>query len=500
VLQDKGGEIYNVKAYGAVGDGTTDDYTAVMAAISAAQNANGGTIYFPPGRYRINSQLLIPNDSASPAPHQKPIQFVGAGSHWAGIASPLNGESILDLRYGGTVGKIVTLGLGKLGVENLTLTNGGTDSLPFIYTTNTTLHIAQSAFIGASGASPFQDAIVLGGRGAVVNGSSTGYFQGYGTIIEGNYFDYVNRGVLLQVNANAVVIRDNTWWTNCAGTAAIEDWNDTSYQNAGLFTSGNLIEMNNYTYGISLYRTIGATLLGDSFYDGGTFTSYYHFNSANALPNMVVPGYYTTSAKLSSGAGSPAFPVTSAAGVLSFLDSAGAFTNSVIKTGRLEVVGNRIVIRNGTTNDDVFNIYNSSGHTAKLLASQSDGSLVIADNAANNVLTFANPDGTFTFKNNKATTGYTYWETQAGAGQAAIPLGRWKDLNGTTNTTVTADGSFRFDARAVSALPTCNAAATGTHATVNDALAPAIGSNVSAGGAAKAAVWCNGANWTVTGI
>jgi hypothetical protein len=47
VLQDKGGEIYNVKAYGAVGDGTTDDYTAVMAAISAAQNANGGTIYFP---------------------------------------------------------------------------------------------------------------------------------------------------------------------------------------------------------------------------------------------------------------------------------------------------------------------------------------------------------------------------------------------------------------------------------------------------------------------
>lgn len=40
----------------------------------------------------------------------------------------------------------------------------------------------------------------------------------------------------------------------------------------------------------------------------------------------------------------------------------------------------------------------------------------------------------------------------------------------------------------------------GERATVTDALAPALGVAVAAGGAAQAAVWWNGANWTVTGI
>lgn len=44
-------ESISVKAYGATGDGTTDDSAAIQAAIHAVGAAGGGTVHFPPGRY-----------------------------------------------------------------------------------------------------------------------------------------------------------------------------------------------------------------------------------------------------------------------------------------------------------------------------------------------------------------------------------------------------------------------------------------------------------------
>jgi hypothetical protein len=61
---------FNVKSYGAVGNGTTDDTTAVQSAINACATAGGGVVYFPRGVYivagalqdtgRSNAQLLLP--------------------------------------------------------------------------------------------------------------------------------------------------------------------------------------------------------------------------------------------------------------------------------------------------------------------------------------------------------------------------------------------------------------------------------------------------------
>lgn len=50
------GAALNVQDFGALGDGTTDDTTPIQNAIDAA---NGQTIYFPPGTYRITAPLLI---------------------------------------------------------------------------------------------------------------------------------------------------------------------------------------------------------------------------------------------------------------------------------------------------------------------------------------------------------------------------------------------------------------------------------------------------------
>lgn len=45
---------FNVKDYGATGNGTTDDYDAIQATIQAAEAAKGGVVLFPPGKYFLN--------------------------------------------------------------------------------------------------------------------------------------------------------------------------------------------------------------------------------------------------------------------------------------------------------------------------------------------------------------------------------------------------------------------------------------------------------------
>lgn len=60
-LKDRFADTVNVKDFGAVGDGVTDDTSAIQAAISKAQVA-GETVYFPFGTYNISSTITVPNN------------------------------------------------------------------------------------------------------------------------------------------------------------------------------------------------------------------------------------------------------------------------------------------------------------------------------------------------------------------------------------------------------------------------------------------------------
>ncbi len=53
--------VYDVKAYGATGDGSTNDTSAIQSAINAA--AGGGVVLFPTGTYLITSTLTVNHDS-----------------------------------------------------------------------------------------------------------------------------------------------------------------------------------------------------------------------------------------------------------------------------------------------------------------------------------------------------------------------------------------------------------------------------------------------------
>ena len=57
-------ERVNVKAFGAIGDNVTDDYASIQAAIDYATSLRyGGSVYFPPGEYKVNSTIELPHGS-----------------------------------------------------------------------------------------------------------------------------------------------------------------------------------------------------------------------------------------------------------------------------------------------------------------------------------------------------------------------------------------------------------------------------------------------------
>lgn len=82
---------YNVKDYGATGDGVTDDRAAIQAAMNAA-GPTGGTVCFPPGTYIIGNALywdqtasrtsqLGPSLIGSPSRSGPSLDFGEIGSH-----------------------------------------------------------------------------------------------------------------------------------------------------------------------------------------------------------------------------------------------------------------------------------------------------------------------------------------------------------------------------------------------------------------------------------
>lgn len=56
--------VFNVKSYGAVGDGATNDAAAIQSAIDAASSAGGGMVYIAGGTYAITATLTLKDDVA----------------------------------------------------------------------------------------------------------------------------------------------------------------------------------------------------------------------------------------------------------------------------------------------------------------------------------------------------------------------------------------------------------------------------------------------------
>lgn len=112
------GVFFNVKTgYGATGNGSTDDTSAIQSAINAAITAGSGIVYFPAGTYKITSFLSVPSSTtisihlmgASPG-NTKIVQHTDAITGW--LVNDSAGFSCENLRFEGNVttltGRILT--------------------------------------------------------------------------------------------------------------------------------------------------------------------------------------------------------------------------------------------------------------------------------------------------------------------------------------------------------------------------------------------------------
>lgn len=117
-LKTAGGKVaslawYNVKDYGAKGDGSTNDTAAIQAAINAANTAGRGTIYFPAstGAYRVTgltvySNLRLLGDGMSSGTGSE-IKMLGDTAHCI-YGANVSFLTISDINIFGTAG--TTLG------------------------------------------------------------------------------------------------------------------------------------------------------------------------------------------------------------------------------------------------------------------------------------------------------------------------------------------------------------------------------------------------------
>src|SRR5690242_7078238 len=52
-------DVFNVRAFGALGNDTADDTAAIQKAIDAARDAGGGLVFIPAGTYRVTSPVVL---------------------------------------------------------------------------------------------------------------------------------------------------------------------------------------------------------------------------------------------------------------------------------------------------------------------------------------------------------------------------------------------------------------------------------------------------------
>ncbi len=271
----------DVRAYGAIANDNVDDDAALVAATALAL-ATGKPLIFPAGQFDFSNQWVISSDRTA---RFKPLTIIGAGADAQSTTLDYvpSGGTVLNFKYASGP-KIVSKGIGSVKIRGVSIYNSGTDNNFFIYTECTKLDIDSSvSFWGNT--STRNGGIQFGG-----DNTTTG-FQGYGTVINGPYFQKIHNAGYFGTWANAIVFTNANIWNGSGGEAAFKFVPGAGQSNAGNIITGNLIEMTNYSYGMTGNGTItGNYFAGNGFYDPGDVNKI-DYNFPTATFNTFIEGF-----------------------------------------------------------------------------------------------------------------------------------------------------------------------------------------------------------------
>lgn len=119
-ISDGFGDYVSVKDFGAVGDGSTDDYTAIQAAINYVSTGNnGGCVYFPEGKYNIvNNTILITKNSVVLRGPGLSFPYVNSTNKGAEIIYTGTGAGSCAVKFYDSVGSYgYVTGVGLYGIS-----------------------------------------------------------------------------------------------------------------------------------------------------------------------------------------------------------------------------------------------------------------------------------------------------------------------------------------------------------------------------------------------
>lgn len=227
---------YNVKDYGAEGDGVTNDYAAIAAAITAA--GSSGVVYFPAGTYMTGSQITQPGG----------VYFEGDGE-FLSIIRATAAATMQDVVFSDSTSLI---GCYRLTVD----ANGG----------------ARNAYTGAMEALRYQnctDYVLLNVVGTGARGPTAGG-SGVGLVLAGSRGTAINcRGTAC---GSAARPADGVYCATTLFTGAnylADDCVDTGwvFENSQ-FASLTGFAMRNVGCGIAITSNTSSDLSGNSISDG----------------------------------------------------------------------------------------------------------------------------------------------------------------------------------------------------------------------------------------
>jgi hypothetical protein len=327
--------VYNPLDYGAVGNGTTDDTSAIQACILACITNGGGVVFFQSytpdvtdGLYlwTANNYVLPTSSIPTAVPYgytryQQPgIRFTGDMSNANVLGdtpqttSPAFGPIILfkDTSQGVWM---TGYGSGKVEVDHLTffdtstfaVAGGGTRNTFFQFT-NPIFDIHHNTFAGTTSLHCVNDILIAGSSGATTPGDGSGaIFQGYGSLYHDNFHINIRHIATLYNAANSIRFRDNEHSNTC-GTNLSNDapyiLDGTGGEVQGNSFDGDTIELfsaltpgspvSTYTYAMKFTNGASNNYVHEDFWDAGSTVTAACYFDATCFGNNIVMGVCQT--------------------------------------------------------------------------------------------------------------------------------------------------------------------------------------------------------------